>query len=376
MKIALVHDYLTQEGGAEQVLKAFSELYPNAPIYTWFYDKERVPYFANKDVRTSFLQKLPIGGQNYQWYLPLLPAATESFDLSEFDVVLSSSSSFIKGIITRPETLHICYCHTPPRYLWTDTHEYVENLKRPWFVRKLLPLYMNKLRTYDALSANRVDVFISNSQNVRRRIRKYYKRESLVVYPPVDTHLAPLAETLGNYYITGGRLMSYKRFDVVIKAFNRLKLPLNLRSGPEMESLQKLAKPNISFLGRISDTTKHELLSKAIAFIHQQEEDLGITPIEAMASGRPVIAYGAGGVFETVENGKTGTFFHEQTWESLYQAVINFDHTAFSPEYIHKHSQKFSLEHFKKNISETIEKQWRAHQEKYTTVEKSQTALL
>ena len=361
MKIALVHDFLAQDGGAERVLKAFCEIYPEAPIYVWFYDPQSVdPFFRQKDIRTSFIQRLPLSKRRYQWYLPLLPTATDSLDLSGFDVVLSSSSSFVKGVITQPETLHICYCHTPPRYLWTDTHEYVRNLKKNWIIKKILPFYLTRLRSYDMLSANRVDTFIGNSKNVARRIKKYYGRDSVVIHPPTTIPTGDYRADIGNYFLAGGRLMSYKRFDLVIQAFNKLNVPLKIfGTGPEATTLQSIAKSNIRFEGKVSEEKKHELIKHCRAFINPQNEDLGITPIEAMAFGRPVIGYGEGGNLETVVNGVTGVLFPEQTLESLSEIVLTFDEKKFDSEKIHEHAKQFSEENFKRKIRDFVENEYR-----------------
>ena len=357
MKIALVHDYLSQDGGAERVLLALQNIWPDAPTYVWFYNKNNFEgTFENKDIRTSFIQKLPFGKTRYQWYLPFLPMATERHDLSEFDVVISSASSFAKGIITRPETLHICYCHTPTRYLWSDTHEYIENLRYNRFIKRVvIPPVIGRLRLWDQLSTTRVDHFIANSKTVRQRIWKYYRRESKVIHPPVDlTHLKPTA-TIGDYFVTGGRLVPYKKFDLVIKVFNRLKLPLKIfGTGPELGHLKKTARPNIEFLGKITDKEKAELLARAQAFIHPQIEDFGITPIESMAAGRPVIAFARGGATETVIDGITGTLFHHQDWEELLNVVLHFDSATFDPETIRRHALQFGIEQFQEQIQQLV----------------------
>jgi glycosyltransferase involved in cell wall biosynthesis len=365
MKIALVHDFLAQDGGAERVLKRLSEIYPDAPIYVWFYDKKAVnTYFQTKDIRTSFIQKLPFVKNHYQWYLPFLPTATDSFDLSAFDVVISSSSSFIKGVITLPHTLHICYCHTPPRYLWTDTHDYIRNLRKISIIKKFLPFYLTRLRLYDAISAKRVNIFVSNSMNVAKRVRKYYDRESVVIHPPVDTHDGIISETIGDYFLAGGRLMAYKRFDLIVRTFNKLHLPLIIYgSGREEKPLRKMARKNITFLGKVSDAQRNKLLSRCLAFINPQEEDLGITPIEAMAHGRPVIAYGIGGNLETVIAGKTGAFFSQQNAECLAEAVIRFDPSRYSPAIIKEHAEQFSVETFKEKMKNFVESEWNRHQQ-------------
>lgn len=359
MKVALVHDYLAQDGGAERVLQSFFEIWPDAPIFVLFYDKSRVPYFVKADVRESLISRLPFGRKRFQWYLPLMPFATERHDLRDFDVVLSSTSAFAKGVITRPDTLHISYCHTPTRYLWTDTKEYIADLKYNKFIKALLPRLMYKLRIWDKMSVDRVDQFIANSDTVRKRIAKYYRRDADIMYPPVSLQYFHVSDDIHDYFVTGGRLVPYKRFDLVVQAFNRLKKPLIIfGEGPERARLEALAKENIRFVGRVSDEEKGRLLRHARAFIHPQVEDFGITPVETMASGRPVIAYPVGGVTETVIPGKTGVFFESQTWESLCDVVLHFDHTAWDAHEIRTHAERYDEKKFKDTIQTYIEKKY------------------
>jgi len=360
MKIALVHDHLVQDGGAEKVLLALQEVFPGAPTYTLLYDKKRVsPEFASKDIRTSFLQGVPFGLKKYQWLLPLMPAATEAHDLSQFDVVISSSSAFAKGVLTRPGTVHICYCHTPTRYLWSDTHSYVQELKAPKLLKLGLPMLLNKLRVWDRLSADRVDRFIANSATVAGRIRKYYERPSDVIHPPVETEKFSISDAPGKYFLAGGRLVSYKRFDLVIQAFNRTGLPLKIfGDGPLAAEYRKDARSNIEFMGKVDDAAKAELYRDAIAFIHPQEEDFGITAVEAMASGRPVIAYRGGGATETVIEGVTGEFIEEQSWEELANLIIRFRPEDYDPQAIREHAEKFDTELFEEKIRDLVETGW------------------
>jgi glycosyltransferase involved in cell wall biosynthesis len=362
MKLTLVHDYLSQDGGAERVLQAFHEVWPEAPVFVLFHDKNKLPYFKQCDVRESFISKLPFGRTKYQWYLPFMPIATERHNLHEFDVVLSSTSAFAKGVLTRPETLHISYCHTPTRYLWTDTHEYISELKYNRLIKAILPRLIHRMRLWDKMSVDRVDHFIANSDTVRHRINKYYRRDSDIVYPPVDTHKFFLSDKLGDYFVTGGRLVPYKKMDLVIQVFNRLKLPLKIfGTGPELGHLKDIAKDNVKFVGRINDEEKARLLSRAKAFIHPQVEDLGITPIESMASGRPVIAYAAGGVRETVVQNVTGLFFYQQTWESLLDAVLNFDEHNWDSTAIRRYALRFSSENFKSHIKSYVDNKYEEH---------------
>ncbi|MBU1164731.1 glycosyltransferase [Patescibacteria group bacterium] len=355
MKIALVHDHLTQEGGAEKVLQVLQEIYPDAPTHTLFYNEKKVRAFNNKNIITSFLQKMPFALKHYQMYLPLMPTATESYNLMDYDVVISSSSAFSKGIITRSNTIHVCYCHTPTRYLWSDTHKYVEELRYNILIKKFIPLILTRLRQWDRLAADRVDYFLASSSNVSKRIKKYYNRESKVIYPPVATNKFKISEQIENYFLTGGRLVAYKRFDLAVEAFNHLKIPLKIfGDGPELHNLKKIAKSNIEFLGKISDEELIKLYSHAQAFINPQIEDFGITAVESMASGRPVIAFAAGGALEQIVEGVSGKFFDEQTWESLADAVIRFQNEKYNPEKIKLASEKFRIERFKKEITDFV----------------------
>lgn len=351
MKIALVHDHLAQEGGAEKVIRALRFVFPECPLYTLIKDKNiSAPEFNHK-IQTSFLQKIPLGVKAYEWFLFLMPGATESYNLQNYDLVISSTSFSAKGIITAPQTTHICYCHTPTRFLWTQSHDYLEEMPHLSLIKKLLPLFLPRLRLWDRIAAERVDFFIANSEEVQRRIRKYYHRSSEVIYPPVETKNFYLSEEIGNYFLAGGRLVGYKKFDLIIKAFNRLNIPLKIfGTGPLEKKLKKLARGKIQFLGKISETTKSKLFSRAKAFINPQIEDFGITAVEAMASGRPVIAYAAGGAKETIIDGITGVFFHEQTPEALIDAILRFQPEQFNPQQIREHSLQFDEEIFKRKI--------------------------
>lgn len=361
MKIALVHDYLSQDGGAERVLQSFHEIWPDAPIFVLFHDKKKMPEYSSEQIRESFLSKLPMGRKKYQWYLPLMPIATEKHNLHEFDVVLSSTSAFAKGVLTRPDTLHISYCHTPTRYLWTDTHEYIADLKYNFLIKSFLPRFIHKLRIWDRMSVDRVDHFIANSGTVKKRIKKYYRREADIIYPPVNTKDAFVLpkEKIDNYFLTGGRMVPYKRFDLLVQTFNRLgKNLIIFGEGPEKKRLQKLAKDNIKFIGRVSDEDKMRLLAGCKAFLHPQIEDFGITPVEAMACGRPVIAYPVGGVTETVIGGQSGEFFSVQSWESLFDIVLNFDHKKWDSQKIQNRAEHFSEKIFKEKIKRYVDNKY------------------
>ncbi len=365
MKVALIHDHLAQDGGAEKVLKVLADLFPEAPIYTLLYDKRQVDkYLPGRRIETSVIQKLPGGVRHYQWYLSFMPLAVEFFDLREFDLVISDTSSFAKGVITKPETLHISYCHTPTRYLWSDTHQYINELKYNKWLKKMISLVLNRIRIWDRLAADRVDLFIANSQTVQDRIAKYYRRVSVVIYPPVETEKFSLADlshqaSADRYFLAGCRLAPYKRIDLAIEAFKLLGPDYRLKifgDGVDLARLKKIAAgaANIEFLGRVSEEEKAHLYQMAQAFINPQEEDFGITMVESMASGRPVIAYRKGGATETVSEGKTGLFFDEPTAGALAAAVKNFSKYDFDPRAIREQAEKFSVANFKKQILDFI----------------------
>ncbi len=361
MKIALVHDHLAQDGGAENVLRAFCEIWPDAPVYVVVHDpKHAHPFFLSKDIRTSFIQHLPLGVRKYQWYFPLMPTAVESYDLSEFDVVLSTTSSFAKGVITRPEIVHISYCHTPTRFLWSDTHSYVREMVKNPIARALVSLSLTRVRIWDRLASERVDQYITNSKTVQKRLQKYYHRDSTVIYPPVDVaDFIPVAkEDVGDYYLAGGRLVPYKRFDLIVEAFLKLGKPLKIfGSGPELAHLKRLAasNPKIEFLGRVSDEQRRELFSKALAFINPQEEDFGITMIEALAAGRPVIGLNKAGAKEIVTPGVHGELMDFQSWEDLANTVMNFDPMKYDPAVIRERALTFQLSRFKNEVKEAVD---------------------
>ena len=355
MQVALIHDYLAQDGGAERVLKALHEIWPEAPIFVLFHDRKKINFIPSKNVTESWISKLPFNRRAYQWYLPWMPLATENHNLKNFDVVISTASMFAKGVITGPNTLHISYCHTPPRFLWADNYTYISDLKQNWLVKFILPHFIHRLRIWDKMSVDRVDNFVANSRTVQQRINKYYRRESDVIYPPVELKSCSLKK-MDNYFAAGGRLVGYKRFDLIVKTFNRLGWPLKIFGiGPELKSLKIKAKKNIEFLGQISDEAKGRLLSGARAFIHPQIEDFGITAVEAMACGRPVIAFAKGGALETVVPNETGVFFHKQSWESLLDTLLNFNYENWDRGKIREHAGKFSAEIFKNNIKKHID---------------------
>lgn len=366
MKIALVHDYLVQYGGAERVLEAFTELYPYAPIYTLIYDPEAMHgVFVGKRIYTSFLQKSRFVRKHHRLFPALMPLAIEEFDFSKYDVVLSDSSSYAKGIITRPETLHISYMHTPMRYAWDDCQKYTEDFGFPRLVKKLVPFFMNPIRLWDRVSADRVDRIVANSNFVAARIRKYYRKESIVIHPPVDVDRFAVAPAGKDYYLMVGRLIAYKRHDIAIEAFNRLKMPLKIIGrGPELERLKRLAGPTIEFLGRVDEAELPQYYAECRGFVFPQEEDFGIVAIEALASGRPLISYRGGDIPEHMEEGKMGVFFDEQTSESVIQAVERFEKMHFDPAYIRSRVLRFDKALFKAKMKDYIESEVAKHLER------------
>jgi len=335
-----------------------SALFPQAPIYTLFYDKDATGgVFEGKHIETSFLQKAPFIKRYHRLFPLFMPLAVEQFDFSDYNVVLSISSSFAKGIITKPNTRHISYCLTPPRFLWDDSHKFMEEFGYPRFIKNILPPFITYLRMWDKEAAMRVDDFWTISNFVKSRITKYYHRDSRVIYCPVNTGKFYVSDKIGDYFFMAGRLVSYKRFDIAVKAFNLLGWPLKIAGiGPELNRLKKMAKSNIEFTGLITDQELAELYSHSRAVVFPQEEDFGIVPLEAMASGRPVVAYNAGGAAETVINNETGLLFNEQTEASLMETLKAFNQTNFKPEACQAQAEKFGIEVFKKNVMEELGK--------------------
>jgi len=363
MRVALVHDYLNQYGGAERVLEAFCEIWPDAPIYTLIYDKDRTGgAFEGRRIKTSFLQKIPFVRSHHRPFMMLMPMAAESFDLAKYDLVISDSASFAKGVITRPKTLHICYCHTPTRYAWDDSHKYIREFGYPSLVTKLIPIFMNYLRVWDEAAAQRPDKFIANSQCVAGRIKKYYGQDSVVINPPVKTDFFYVADKTDDFFLAAGRFLPYKRFDLIIRAFNKLRWPLKIvGSGPEQKRLQKMAGPTIEFIGQISDEKLRDLYARCRAFIFPQEEDFGIVAVEAMAAGRPVIAFRSGGALEIIKEGETGIFFEEQSVSSLLAALNRFDENNFEPQKIRAAALAFDRRIFKEKIKNFVQDSWEKH---------------
>jgi glycosyltransferase involved in cell wall biosynthesis len=373
LKVALVHDFLNQYGGAERVLLELHEMFPGAPIFTLLYDPKKMRgKFKDADIRPSFLQKFPkFLKKRHKYMLPFMPTAPETFNLRDFDLVISSSSAFAKGVVIKPKTTHICYCHSPMRYVWDWNEKYLDEQslgkKRKIFVR----LILNYVRMWDRVAADRADYFIANSKATRDKIKKYYGRESVVVYPPVDivdlelTKAKPslsdegLAFVRRDYFLIVSRLAPYKKIEVAIEAMNKLNLPLVVigEGAPKYEKyLKSIAGPKTKFLGWMPDEKVKEYYRHCRAFILPGEEDFGITIVEAMSFGKPVIALRKGGAIETVIEGETGEFFNESAIEVIADAVRRFmaGEKDYDREKICEHAQKYSKENFRKNIKRVV----------------------
>jgi len=309
------------------------------------------------DIRPSWLNRLPLVNQHHQPFLPLYPLAFEGFDLSDYDLIISNKSAFCHGVRRSPGALHICYCLTPTRFLWNH-EEYVGRERIPWLMRAFLPLLIGRLRPWDRAAADRVDHFVAISQEVQERIKRFYQRDSTLIYPPVDTERFQLANP-EDYFLVVSRLIPYKRIDIAIQAFNALGLPLFIiGEGRDEKRLKAMAAPNINFLGRLADGQLTHYLSRCRALIFPGQEDFGLVPLEAMASGRPVIAYAGGGALETVVEGETGLLFSQQSAEALARTVEGFDDRRFDPPTIRTHAAKYDRERFKAQLMGFIEESW------------------
>lgn len=372
MNVAIIHDWLTGMRGGEKCLEVFCELFPDAHLYTLLHIKGKLsPTIEAMDIRTSFVQRLPMVEKRYRNYLPLFPTAIEMFDLKGYDLVLSSSHCVAKGVIPPPDSLHVSYVYSPMRYVWDMYPHYFGPGKVGRVSGKLIPLFANYLRMWDAASSRRVDDFIAISGYVGKRIEKYYRRSSDVIYPPVDGSSFSVSGRTEDYYLIVSAFAPYKRVDLAVEAFNRLGLKLRIiGTGQDEKRLKELAGPNIEFLGWQSDEAVREHYSSCRALIFPGEEDFGIVPLEAMASGRPVVAYGAGGALETVaplggpSPHPTGVFFHEQTPEALAAAVKKLEDNMdrFDPDNTRAHAMGFDRAVFKKTVKDYITRRLETHQ--------------
>ncbi len=365
-KVALVHDWLTGRRGGEKVLEIFAEIFPEAPIYTLFhFPGTQSEEIEKRTIHTSFLQKMPFLKRKYRSYLSLYPLAVELFDLQEYDFIISSSHCVAKGAIPKPDALHICYVHSPVRYAWNQYFAYFSPEKLGFFSRFIIPPVIHRLRQWDVTSTSRVDHFVANSKTVARRIFRYYRRESEVIHPPVDTEFFRPGQGVGEYFLIVSALVPYKRIDLAIEAFSRSGWKLKIAGdGPDYKKLRKMAKGNIEFLGFLSPSDLLQVYQKAEALLMPGEEDFGINSLEAQSCGIPVVAYGRGGAKETVVSEKTGLFFSESSPESLQDALDKFRSIAFNKAKIRDNSMKFSLKVFKEKATAFFRTKWEGFQQK------------
>ncbi len=358
MKVALVHDWLTGMRGGEKCLEVFCDLYPDAPIYTLVHQPGKLSArIESHPIHTSFLQRVPFGRRHYQRYLALFPAAMERFDLRGFDLVLSSSHAVAKGVIIHPGTTHICYCHTPMRYVWLAYEHYFGGGRFRFPVSWILPFLATYLRTWDVASAGRVDHFIANSHNVAARIRRYYDRPAAVVHPWVDTEsfVPHPAVPREDFYLVISALVPYKRVDLAVRAARELGRRLVvIGSGVERRRLQRLGGSQVEFCGWLPEEQLIDLLRSSRGLLFPGEEDFGIVPLEALACGTPVVAYGAGGALETVVDGESGVFFGEQTVASLVAGLRRLENLSLDPAVARQRAEQFSREHFRAAIAGQI----------------------
>lgn len=355
MRIALVHDYFVQDGGAERLLVALHQLFPEAPIFTLLADQKRLPPgLQPKRLITSGLQRLLPNKDWYPLLTPLMPMATEHIDVSGYDLAIISSSSFAKGIIVPPSTRTICYLHTPTRFLWEGRHTYAKDRGWPRLSHLALKASFYRLRTWDYLAAQRPQTLLTNGRLSQARIQRYYQRQADILHPPIHLDQIPFTRTnVGRFWLTGGRLVSYKRFDLCIQAANALRVPLKIYgTGPDLSRLKKMAGRTVEFLGHVSETKKYELYRDALAFLHPHTEDFGITMLEVQASGTPVIAFGEGGALEIIKHGTTGVLLATSTTSALIDAMRCFDPTPFDPTTIRTHTEPFDFPHFAKRVQE------------------------
>jgi glycosyltransferase involved in cell wall biosynthesis len=365
MKTAVVHEWLVTYAGSERVVEQFLKLYPDADLFSLveFLPEPLQAFIQHKPVKTSFLQHLPFANPHFRQYLPLMPLAIEQFDLSGYDLVLSSNHAVAKGVLTRADQLHICYVHTPVRYAWDLQPQYFQpgtSVARG-VRRTIAQVILHYLRLWDVATVNRVDHFIANSQYVARRIWKTYRRDAAVIYPPVNVEQFQPHDRRDDFYFTLSRFVPYKRVDLIVSAFNQLGLPIVIiGDGADWKRIQAMAKPNIRLLGHQPDEVVIDHMQRCKAFVYAAAEDFGISLVEAQAAGAPVITYGKGGATESVIPGKTGLFFSEQTVESLVETVKLFESDVylFNPDYSRRNAERFTSEQFRYKISQFIEQKW------------------
>ncbi len=359
MRVALVHDWLVTMGGAERVLEVLAHMYPDAPIYTGVVNRARLsPYLQQRTIYPTFVQRLPGAVRWYNRYLPLLIYGFEQFDLSSYDVVISSSAALAKGVLSRAETVHISYVHTPMRYAWDLYYEY-RTREAKGLTKRLMGPVFHYVRMWDRLSADRADVLVANSTAVQRRIWKHYRRPSTVVHPPVDIDRFQVGAGSGDYYLVLSRLVGYKRLDLAVAAAASLGRRLVVAGeGPERTRLERLAGKGTEFVGAVDDAAAAKLMAGATALLFPGEEDFGIVPVEMQAAGRPVIAYRRGGVLDTVQDGVTGVLFDAQTPDSMAEAILRFENMAWDACAIRQSTERFRPEVFRTRMADIVETAW------------------
>ena len=361
MNVAIIHDWFAWYSGAERVVEEILKIYPNADLYTTvdILTVEERRFLNEKIIHTSYLQLFPVKNKYYKHYIMLFPYCVENFDLSKYDLIISSSSSVAKGVQSTKDQLHVCYIHTPARYVWDLREQYIlEAGLNSGLKRKVVDYFLNRFQKWDLLNTHRVNHFIANSNYVKSRVKRIYGRESSVIYPPVDTDLFKILEKKENFYLTASRIVPYKKIDLIVDAFTKMpdKKLIIIGKGPGLANLIEMATPNIQLLGYQPFNVLHDYMRKAKAFIFAAEEDFGIIPVEAQACGTPVIAFKKGGLLETVLEHKTGLFFKEQTVDSLIKAVKKFEiisHT-FNPISIRENAMRFNSQRFRNEIEYCI----------------------
>jgi len=362
LKVAVIHDWLVTHAGAERVLERMLKSFPQADLFSLvdFLQPEQRGFIGHRPVKTSFIQHLPKARTAYRQYLPLMPLAVEQFDLSGYDLVISSSHAVAKGVLTGPEQLHICMCYSPIRYAWDLQHQYLRESNLEQGVKGAAArALLHYVRLWDVRTSPSVDLFISISEFIAKRINKVYRRPSLVLYPPVDTSAFTPSEERGDFYMTASRMVPYKRIDLIVEAFSKMpdKRLIVIGDGPEMSKIQALATPNVKIMGYQPFEVMRDQMRRARAFVFAAEEDFGIAPIEAQACGTPVIAYGRGGALETIRDGVSGLFFVEQTPRSLMDAVFRFEdqEEEFDPQACRENAMRFSNERFDREFKQAMD---------------------
>ena len=354
MRVAIIHDWFDTPGGAENVIEKLLEIYPEADLFSlvdFFSEPNREKYLKGKSVKTSFIQKLPFARNKFRNYLPFFPLAIEQFNLDGYDLVISSSHAVAKGVLTGPGQIHICYQYSPIRYAWDMYHTYFKEHNITGIKALVLRKVLHKIRMWDVISSNRVDHFIAISTLIEDRIQKYYRRDSNIIFPPVNTDTFICYSKKEEFYFTAARLVPYKKVRLIVEAFNENGRPLKVAgSGEQYEEIKQMAKDNIEILGYCNDHEMIDYMQKSKAFVYAAFEDFGIVPVEAMACGTPVIAYGKGGITDTVKDGQTGVLFENQTIESLNDAIIKFETISFDPKEISEHAKYFSSKRFQKEF--------------------------